>query len=106
MSHSEEDSVDNSCSGVVFVCCSRVDALSHARVLRSELSVRLGRRCALGGGADTAGLIEKCELCVVLLTRQLTTDHNALYEIWTALSAGLRLATVMVSGAGCKSEPL
>eukprot|EP00966_Prymnesium_polylepis_P009483 218729-Prymnesium_polylepis.1 len=29
----------------IFVCCSRDDAVRHARVLRSELSVRLGRGC-------------------------------------------------------------
>ena len=62
----------------VFVCCSRHDALSHARVLRSELATRLNRGCAVGGGVDTSRFIEKSDACVVLLTNGLWLDPNAI----------------------------
>jgi len=84
----------------VFVCCSRADAVGHARVLRSELAIKLGRGCAVGGSPDSAAFIPESELIVVLLTKKLMTDPLALFEIWTALQRGLPLATVVVSGGG------
>jgi hypothetical protein len=91
------DSVTNTASAV-FVCCSRSDALNHARVLRSELSVRLDRGCAIGGGASTAKWIAQSEAVVVLLTKALVTDPDALFEIWTALSLDVPIITVQVAG--------
>jgi len=84
----------------VFVCCSRVDALNHARVLRWELAVKLNRGCAVGGGSSTAKLVNESELFVVLLTQQLLLDANALFEVWMAMQQNLPIVTVMVSGAG------
>jgi len=84
----------------IFFCCSRQDALGHARVLRSASEVKLDRGCAIGGGADSSEFIEKSELCVVLLTKQLLCDPVALLEVWMALQCGLPLVTVLVAGAG------
>ena len=53
----------------VFVCCSRRDAVSHARVLRGELALRLNRGCAVGGGIDSSTFIADSEAFVVLLTQ-------------------------------------
>jgi hypothetical protein len=92
-----KDPVTNSASEV-FVCCSRADALNHARVLRSELSVRLNRGCAIGGGASTAEWIDQSEAVVVVLTKALVTDPDALFEIWTALSLEVPIITVAISG--------
>eukprot|EP00966_Prymnesium_polylepis_P060702 1408444-Prymnesium_polylepis.1 len=48
----------------LFVCCSRLDAVSHARVLRAELSVRKPRGCAVGGGYDSSKFIKGSEAVV------------------------------------------
>ena len=92
------DPVANKASAV-FVCCSRSDALTHARVLRSELAVRLDRACAVGGGASTAEWIPQSEAVIVVLTKALVTDPGALFEIWTALSLGVPIITVAIAGA-------
>eukprot|EP00966_Prymnesium_polylepis_P252903 5846145-Prymnesium_polylepis.1 len=83
----------------VFVCCSRRDAVMYARVLRSELATYLGKACAVGGGTMTADLIPGSGAFVLLLTRQILTDADALFEIWTALQLGLPLITIVVTGA-------
>ncbi|KAL1525500.1 hypothetical protein AB1Y20_020356 [Prymnesium parvum] len=88
----------------VFVCCSRDDALRHARVLRADLAVKLGRGCAVGGGADTAPLIDESDLLVALLTKRLLTDPHCLHEIWLALERGVPLVTVAISGGGYDYE--
>jgi len=70
-------------------------------VLRSELSIRLGRGCAVGGGADSTELVASSDLFVVLLTKRMPTDINALHDIWTALQYNLPIVTVaVVDGAG------
>jgi|EP00966_Prymnesium_polylepis_P060103 hypothetical protein len=84
----------------IFVCCARDDAVHHARVLRSALGVSLGRGCAIGGGAETAALISRSDLFVVLLTRRLLLNPIVLFEIWTALSLRLRIVTVAITGGG------
>jgi len=84
----------------VFICCCQTDAIQHARVLRTELSVRLKRSCAVGGGKEAVFFINESEACVILLTRNLPTDATALNEIKMALDSGLPLITVMISGAG------
>jgi len=71
----------------------------HARVLRSELAVSLRRGCAVGGGADSVKFVEQSDAFVVLLTKRLPTDPDALLEIWTALEAGLTIITVAITGA-------
>jgi len=91
------DGVVNKASAV-FVCCARSDALNHARVLRSELSIRLNRGCAVGGGPNTVQWIEQSEAVVVVLTTALVTDPDALFEIWTALSHDIPIITVAVAG--------
>ena len=58
----------NNVASEVFVCCSRLDAVMHARVLRSELEMRLDRACAVGGGIASSEFIEQSEAVVVLLT--------------------------------------
>jgi len=88
----------------VFVCCSRLDGIRHARVLRSELSVKIGRGCAIGGGTDTATFIQASELFIVLLSKELPTDTNAIFEIWLALQLGLPIVTVVITGAGYDFE--
>jgi hypothetical protein len=102
------DGVVNKASAV-FVCCARSDALNHARVLRSELSIRLNRGCAVGGGPNTVQWIEQSEAVVVVLTTALVTDPDALFEIWTALSHDIPIITVAVAGeynfAPCHAEP-
>ena len=62
----------------VFVCCARCDALSHGRVLRSELATWLNRGCAVGGAIDTSRFIKESEAFVVLLTDGILTDPNAI----------------------------
>jgi len=96
--HSAEIHVANEKSAL-FVCCSRRDAVLHARVLRSELAVSLRRGCAVGGGADSVKFVEQSDAFVVLLTKRLPTDPDALLEIWTALEAGLTIITVAITGA-------
>jgi len=88
----------------VFVCCSRCDAIKHARVLRSELEARLGCSCAIGGGNDSATLVDSSQALVVLLTKKLPTDANALLEIWKALECGLPVVSVAVIGGGFDFE--
>ena len=61
----------------IFVCCSRADAVSHARVLRSELSMRLNRGCAVGGGTETSTFIAESEAFVVLLTYSCRPDRKS-----------------------------
>jgi hypothetical protein len=53
--------------GCVFVCCSRAQVLKDARVLRAELAVKVGRGCAIGGGAETSRFVAETELFVILL---------------------------------------
>jgi len=89
---------------VIFICCSRVDAVSHARVLRSELQVKLGRACAIGGGAETSKFINESHLVVVLLTKRLLEDPISLYEAWKALDLGIPIVTVAVTGGGYDYE--
>ncbi|KAL1498936.1 hypothetical protein AB1Y20_013457 [Prymnesium parvum] len=84
----------------VFICCARADAVSHARVLRSALEVRLGCSCAIGGGLDTDKWIPQSLLVVLLLTKRLLSDPIALFEAWTALQLRLPLATVAITGGG------
>ena len=88
-------------AGAVFVCCSRKDAIGHARVLRSALSERLNRGCAIGGGLTTAGWIDQADAIVVLLTKCLPTDPDALFEIWKALKSDVPVITVSITGM-CK----
>jgi len=82
----------------VFLCCSRKDAISHARLLRSELEKKLQRGCAIGGGAKSAEFVKDSEGFVVLLTHSLATDPDALFEIWLALQHKLTIATVAIPG--------
>jgi len=88
----------------LFICCSRRDAVLQARLLRSELSIKLGRGCAVGGGKDSAAFINKSDAMVVLLTKRLPTDTHAIFEIWTALRLGMPLIPVAISGAGFDYE--
>ena len=87
-----------------FVCCSREDAITHARVLRSELAVHLGRACAVGGGVDSYDFVPQSEMFIVLLTKGLPTDPNALYEIWLALQEAqlrnLPIIPIALTGGG------
>jgi len=82
----------------IFVCCSRSDAINHARVLRSELCARLDRGCAIGGGPSTVEWIERSEAVVVVLSKALVTDPIALFEIWTALRLDVPILTVAIAG--------
>mmetsp|Transcript_15437 Transcript_15437/g.46354 ORF Transcript_15437/g.46354 Transcript_15437/m.46354 type:complete len:428 (+) Transcript_15437:5126-6409(+) len=84
----------------VYVTCSAVDGLNHARVMRSELEIKLARTCAVGGDADVANIIPMCELLVVLLTKGLLTSREALLEISKALDNGKAVVTVSVTGGG------
>jgi len=94
-----EDQVTNK-ESAIFVCCSREDAVHHARILRSGLSIRLGRGCALGGGPDTLSWLEQSDMFVVLLTRNITTDPICLLEIWSALEHDIPIVTISVAGSG------
>jgi len=98
-SRAREQDVSN-VQSAVFVCCSREDAVQHARVLRAALSLRLRRACAVGGGADTADFVPESELFVVLLTRKLLDDPSAIHEIWLALQRKLPLVSIAIAGAG------
>lgn len=90
----------NDGKSMVFLCCSQADVLPGARVLRSQLAMKLNHSCGLGGGGNTEDLIKQSELMVVLLTKGIVTDNKALYEIWTALQNGVSVITVSVSGGG------
>ena len=101
----EEDEGTSDTKGrAFFVCCARADAIVQARILRSELEMRLGHGCVVGGSSSSAGLIADCSAIIVLLTRRLPTDPNALFEIWSALQVRLPIITVVVSGAGYSFE--
>eukprot|EP00966_Prymnesium_polylepis_P280127 6471911-Prymnesium_polylepis.2 len=98
-----EDVANRQCA--VFIVCAREDALSHARVLRSALAVRLDRDCticsaAVVGDPHSIAQLKKSELCLVMLTKQLLSDPVALYEIWLALHLEIPLATVAIAGCG------
>mmetsp|Transcript_44704 Transcript_44704/g.124005 ORF Transcript_44704/g.124005 Transcript_44704/m.124005 type:complete len:521 (+) Transcript_44704:2-1564(+) len=84
----------------IFVCCSRDDAVRHARVLRSELSVRLGRGCAVGGGHTSAAFVSRSEVFVVMLTKKLLTNPDCLFEIFMALQYRLPIVSVSITGGG------
>ncbi|KAL1512046.1 hypothetical protein AB1Y20_005320 [Prymnesium parvum] len=84
----------------IFICCAREDAASHARVLRSELQVKLGRACAIGGGARSARWIDESQMVVVLLTKQLLSNPIALFEAWQSIHQGLPVVTVAITGNG------
>ena len=94
--HREVDNIESS----IFICCARADAIQHARVLRSELSMKLGRGCVIGGSTDAAAFIGESQLFLVLLTRQFLIDPIALSEVWSALQFGLPITTVAVTGVG------
>eukprot|EP00966_Prymnesium_polylepis_P336836 7391771-Prymnesium_polylepis.2 len=87
-----------------FVCYAQADAVLLARVLRSELSVRLARDCMMGGGKDAAEMIGESDAFVLLLTKQLLTDVQALFEIWTALELDKAVVTVAATGLGYDFE--
>ncbi|KAL1499616.1 hypothetical protein AB1Y20_011815 [Prymnesium parvum] len=84
----------------IFICCSREDAINHARVLRSKLEIRLRRGCAIGGGSDTEKFIPQSSITVVLLTRNLLNNPYALYELWCSVEQMKPLVTVAISGGG------
>jgi len=84
----------------VFICCSRPDAVSHAQVLRAEIALHLHCGCAIGGGPQSAQFIDESDLFVVLLTKHLPTDPNALFEIYTALQNSFTLVSVCLTGSG------
>lgn len=84
----------------IFLCCSRRHSLKHARVLRSQLAVKIGRGCAIGGGQNSSSFINESELCLVLLSKLLLTDPSALFEIWLALQRQIPIVTVVLTGDG------
>ncbi|KAL1526947.1 hypothetical protein AB1Y20_015637 [Prymnesium parvum] len=84
----------------IFICCCREDALSHARVLRSFLSIRLGRGCAIGGSSDTSSHVASSLLVVILLTNKLIYCPSALFEAWLSLRRGLPIVTLAITGVG------
>jgi hypothetical protein len=88
----------------VFVCCSRLDGIRHARVLRSEIAIKLGQDCAIGGGETTHEWLNESRMVVVLLSMKLLTDPHALFEIWTAMGLDLPIVTVLVAGKGYDYE--
>ena len=89
----------------VFIICCRTDAIQHARVLRTELSVSLKRGCAVGGGKEAVFFINESEACVILLTKNLPTDVTALHEIKMALDIGLPLITVPTQTHHTSTDP-
>jgi len=92
--------VNNPESASVFLCCSRVDAVLEARVLRSELQMKLNRACAIGGGKNTVAYVENSVVVIVLLTKRLLTDPVALFEIWKALREDVPLISIALTGKG------
>jgi len=88
----------------IFLCCSRRHSLKHARVLRSQLAVKIGRGCAIGGGQNSSSFINESELCLVLLSKPLLTDPSALFEIWLALQRQIPIVTVVLTGDGYSYE--
>jgi len=92
----------------VFLCCSRKDAIYDARVLRCELAVRLGRGCTIGGRKGNhqrdVEFLQRSDLFLVLLTKNLTTDTSALLQIFMALEFGIPMATLILTGAGYDYE--
>ena len=98
----DENDPNQECA--VMVCCSRQDALQHARVLRSELEAKIDRRCAVGGLPVSSSLIAQSDLVVALLTKQFVSDTSTLVEVWTALKKGVPVVTVMVAGGGYSYE--
>jgi hypothetical protein len=52
----------------------------------------------VGGGPSTAEWIAQSDAVVIVLTKALVTDPDALFEIWTALSLDVPIITVAVVG--------
>jgi len=100
--HSHDDVVNK--GNAIFIGCSRDDAVSHARVLRSALEVKVGRACAIGGGPHSASLVKGSQLCVILLTKKLLANPISLYEIWLALDNDIPLVSVAITGGGYDYE--
>ena len=84
----------------MFICCALDDALKHARVLRSQLAIKAARPCLIGGGADGTAHVDDSEMVVVLLTKQLLFNQDAILELWTALEHQKPVVTVHLTGAG------
>jgi len=84
----------------MFICCALDDALKHARVLRSQLAIKAARPCLIGGGAEGTAHVDDCEMVVVLLTKQLLSNNDALLELWTALEHQKPVVTVHLTGSG------
>jgi len=84
----------------IFVCCARSDAVHHARVLRSALSMKIGSGCAIGGGEDSFTFVSESELFVVILTKELLSSPASLFEIWMASMRNLPIVTVSITGGG------
>ncbi|KAL1503142.1 hypothetical protein AB1Y20_011204 [Prymnesium parvum] len=84
----------------IYLSCARVDAVVNARAFRSELEMKLGRGCAVGGSEAAASLISSCDMMVVMLTKKLLSNPIALYEIWTAINLQKPIVPVLISGAG------
>eukprot|EP00966_Prymnesium_polylepis_P239246 5532936-Prymnesium_polylepis.1 len=59
---------------------------------------------AVGGGDDSDIYIHDADAIVVILTARLSTDPNALFEIWSALKAGVPLIPVAITGKGYDFE--
>ena len=89
---SRDDEDEGRKESAAFICCSRDDALKHARVLRSALEVKLGRECSIGGSVYSDQKLDLSDLMVVLLTKRMLTNPIALLEVFKAGNpAGTRI---------------
>eukprot|EP00966_Prymnesium_polylepis_P166551 3850174-Prymnesium_polylepis.1 len=100
LTHSKRTPDVDNIGGAAFVCCSRIDGLIYARLLRSELAFAPDRACAIGGGEESVKFVKESEVFCVLLTKQLLTDSFALFEIWTAVQHRVPLVPCVIVGAG------
>ena len=94
-------SANQTCSALHLVC-NTGEALTEARVLQTELAMRMDRLVSTssltGSQVDTA--VHRAEAVVVLLSRHLLHEPAALMEIYGAVQQGKPIVPICLTGHG------
>ena len=93
-------SANQTCSALHLVC-NTGEALTEARVLQTELAMRMDRlvsTSSLTGSQGTA--VHRAEAVVVLLSRHLLHEPAALMEIYGAVQQGKPIVPICLTGHG------
>jgi len=81
------------------VFAGKEQRLSHARVLKAELSHKLNRYVGLGTKAKAVD-ITRASALVVMLCGELLTTPQCIIQIYAAVEARMPIITVLVDGGG------